>query len=132
MTDQEEKVGRQRLTALIVFQGRLIELETDMTLIYPEGDERHDLAAEQYDDLAEIIDRLEADPLVISIMLLDAVNAVTDAQNSLVESENRVAEAKDTVVEANKLLSTEKDKRDRAAENVVKFDLALTDLRRTP
>ncbi|KKK78315.1 hypothetical protein LCGC14_2844820, partial [marine sediment metagenome] len=31
MTEQEEKVAQQRLSVLTVFQGRLIELETDAT-----------------------------------------------------------------------------------------------------
>ena len=93
MTEQEEKVAQQRLDMLTVFQGRLIELETDATLLYPVGHERHDRAQKDHDDLTEIVGRLETEPLVASLRLSNAESALTKALERLADATKAVTEA---------------------------------------
>ncbi|KKL70601.1 hypothetical protein LCGC14_2103260 [marine sediment metagenome] len=72
MTEQEKRVATQRLGVLTVFRERLIELETDATLVYPKGHERNAGAQKDLDDLSIIVDRLDADPHVIELQVIAA------------------------------------------------------------
>ena len=83
MTEQEEAVGRQRLEVLTALEKRLVALETDKDVLYPQGNERHGRAKKDYDDLADIVGRLETDPSMGAVRLLDAERAVTGATERL-------------------------------------------------
>ncbi len=91
MTEQEEAVGRQRLGVLTQLKKRLVELETDATVLYADPHERHGRAQKDYDDLTAIVARLEADPSIPAIRLLDAERAVTGANERLAEVQKQLA-----------------------------------------
>ncbi len=91
MTEQEEAVGRQRLGVLTQLEKRLVELETDATVLYAKPHERHDRAQKDYDDLAEIMARLEADRSIPPVRLKDAEQRVTGANERLAEAQKQLA-----------------------------------------
>ncbi|KKK51716.1 hypothetical protein LCGC14_3112160 [marine sediment metagenome] len=93
MTEQEEAVGRQRIKVLDALQKRLIELDTEATVLYPTGNERHARAQTDRDELASIIGRLEADPSILPVRLLDAEKRVTTANEKLVAAQTEATEA---------------------------------------
>ena len=84
------EVGRKRLDILTALKERLDTLDTEATVLYAVGHERHDRAQVDYDDLAEIIARLESDPPVAALLL-------DDAEKRLVKAETEVKEARDAV-----------------------------------
>ncbi len=107
MTEQEEAVGRQRLGVLTQHQKRLIELETDKDVLYPLGHPRHQSAVKDYDNHAAITARLEADPSIPPIRILDAelllttvTEQLTAAQAALATQQAVVAKATTDVTEA--------------------------------
>ena len=100
MTEQEEAVGRQRLGELTKHQKRLVELETDRDVLYPVPHPRHELAVAEYDNLAAIVGRLETDPFIPLVRLLDAQRRVTDAQEVLNAAVEELATQQEAVDKA--------------------------------
>lgn len=115
MTEQEEVVGKQRLKVLTALEERLVALETEATILYPDGHERHDRAQKDYDELASTIARLEADPSIAAIRLLKAERRVTGAVEKLVEAQKELA-TQQTVV-------------DKAAADITEAESALNELK---
>ena len=91
MTEQEEAVGRQRLAVLTQHQKRLIELETDKDILYPVSHPRHQSAVKDYDNHAAITARLEADPSIPPIQILDAERLVTTLTEKLIAAQTALA-----------------------------------------
>ncbi len=91
MTEQEEAVGRQRLAVLTQHQKRLIELETDKDVLYPLSHPRHQSAVKDYDNHAAITARLEADPSILLIRMLDAERLVTTVTEQLTAAQTALA-----------------------------------------
>ena len=85
---EQEKVGRQRLGVLVALKERLIALETEATVLYAKGHERHDRATVDLEGLAEIVARLEADPPVAALMLSDAEQRLEKAGKELTEAQS--------------------------------------------
>ena len=126
MTEQEEAVGRQRLGVLTQLEKRLVELETDATVLYAEPHERHDRAQKDYDDLVDIVARLEADPSIPAIRLLDAQQAVASAKEQKVVAEEALAIH---TAEAAKQLATHQAAVAKATTEVTEAQTALTALK---
>ena len=85
---EQDKVGRQRVAVLTALKERLMALETEATVLYPPSHERHDRAQQDYDDLANIVARLEADPSVAVLMLSDAEQRLEKAETELTEAQS--------------------------------------------
>ena len=126
MTEQEEAVGRQRLGVLTQLEKRLVELETDATVLYAEPHERHGRAQKDYDDLTAIVARLEADPSIPAIRLLNAELAVTSAQEKKAVAEKALTTH---TAEAAKQLATHQAAVTKAATDVTEAQTALDALK---
>ncbi len=100
MTEQQEAVGRQRLAVLTQHQKRLIELETDKDVLYPVSHPRHQSAVQDYNNHAAITARLEADPSIPLIHILDAERQLTATQAALATHQAAVTKATADVAEA--------------------------------
>ena len=85
---EQEEIGRQRLGVLTALKARLIELDTEATVLYAPGHERHDRALVDLNELAKIVARLEADPSVAVLMLSDAEQRLEKAQKELTEAQS--------------------------------------------
>ena len=115
MTEQEEAVGRQRLGVLTTFKALLVVKKTDRDVLYPQGNERHARAKKDYDDLAATVARLEVDPFIPLVRILDA--------------EQRVEGATERLAEAQKTLSTHQEAVDKATTEVTEAQAALDALK---
>lgn len=91
MTEQEEAVGRQRLEVLTRLETLLVEKETDATVLYAKPHERNARAQKDYDELAAIIARLNVDPTIPPVRLLDAERKVTSTIEALAEAQKHLA-----------------------------------------
>lgn len=125
MTEQEEAVGRQRLEVLTALEKRLVALETDATVLYAEPHERHARAQKDYDELAAIIGRLEKDPFIPLVRILDAELAVTATSERLAEADKALLVH---MAEAEKELATRQAAVDTATTELTEAQSALTAL----
>jgi len=76
-------IGRQRATLLDQLTARLIELETDVTILYPAGHERHDRAQADYDALALQVTTLAGDATIAAFRAAEALRILTEKQDAL-------------------------------------------------
>lgn len=104
MTEQEEAVGRQRLEVLTAYEKRLMIYATNRDILHPEGGE-HEVAVRDYDELSAMIERLEADPLVPAVRVLDAEQRVVAATERLGEAQTAITKATEEVTDAQAALA---------------------------
>ena len=76
-------IGRQRATLLDQLTHRLIELETDVTILYPEGHERHKRAQADYDALEKQVAALEVDATIAAFKEAEAARILSEKRNAL-------------------------------------------------
>jgi len=76
-------IGRQRATLLDQLTHRLIELETDVTILYPEGHERHERAQADYDALEKQVAVLEVDTTIAAFRQAEAARILSEKRTAL-------------------------------------------------
>ena len=76
-------IGRQRATLLDQLKNRLIELETDVTILYPEGHGRHERAQADYDALEKQVAVLEVDTTIAAFKQAEAARLLSEKRNAL-------------------------------------------------
>jgi len=76
-------IGRQRATLLDQLTHRLIELETDVSILYPEGHERHERAQADYDALEKQVAALELDSTIAAFKQAEAARILSEQRNAL-------------------------------------------------
>ena len=76
-------IGRQRATLLDQLTHRLIELETDVTILYPEGHERHERAQADYDALEKQVAVLEVDTTIAAFKQAEAARILSEKRTAL-------------------------------------------------
>jgi len=86
-------IGRQRATLLDQLKNRLIELETDVTILYPEGHGRHERAQADYDALEKQVAVLEVDTTIAAFKQAEAARLLSEqrAEAARILSEKRTA-----------------------------------------
>ena len=76
-------IGRQRAMLLDQLTHRLIELETDVTILYPEGHERHERAQADYDALEKQVAVLEVDTTIAAFKQAEAARILSEKRTAL-------------------------------------------------
>jgi len=76
-------IGRQRAMLLDQLTHRLIELETDVTVLYPEGHERHERAQADYDALEKQVAALEVDANIAAFKEAEAARILSEQRSAL-------------------------------------------------
>ena len=76
-------IGRQRATLLDQLTHRLIELETDVTILYPEGHGRHERAQADYDALEKQVAVLEVDTTIAAFRQAEAARILSEKRTAL-------------------------------------------------
>ena len=76
-------IGRQRATLLDQLKNRLIELETDVTILYPEGHGRHERAQADYDALEKQVAVLEVDTTIAAFRQAEAARILSEKRTAL-------------------------------------------------
>jgi len=76
-------IGRQRATLLDQLKNRLIELETDVTILYPEGHGRHERAQADYDALEKQVAVLEVDTTIAAFKQAEAARILSEKRTAL-------------------------------------------------
>ena len=86
-------IGRQRATLLNQLTARLVELETDVTILYPAGHERHERAQADYDVLEKQVAALEVDTNIAAFREAEAARLLSEqrAEAARILSEKRTA-----------------------------------------
>jgi len=76
-------IGRQRATLLNQLTARLVELETDVTILYPAGHERHERAQADYDVLEKQVAALEVDTNIAAFREAEAARLLNEKRSAL-------------------------------------------------
>ncbi|HAM40285.1 MAG TPA: hypothetical protein DCP69_02835 [Candidatus Omnitrophica bacterium] len=76
-------IGRQRATLLNQLTARLVELETDVRILYPAGHERHERAQADYDALEKQVAALEVDTNIAAFKQAEAARLLSEKRNAL-------------------------------------------------
>ena len=76
-------IGRQRATLLNQLTARLVELETDVRILYPAGHERHERAQADYDVLEKQVAALEVDTTIAAFKQAEAARLLSEKRNAL-------------------------------------------------
>ena len=76
-------IGRQRATLLNQLTARLVELETDVRILYPAGHERHERAQADYDALEKQVAALEVDATIAAFKEAEAARILSEKRNAL-------------------------------------------------
>ena len=76
-------IGRQRATLLNQLTARLVELETDVRILYPAGHERHERAQADYDALEKQVAALEVDTNIAAFKQAEAARILSEKRTAL-------------------------------------------------
>ena len=76
-------IGRQRATLLNQLTARLVELETDVRILYPAGHERHERAQADYDALEKQVAALEVDTNIAAFREAEAARLLNEKRSAL-------------------------------------------------
>ena len=76
-------IGRQRATLLNQLTARLVELETDVRILYPAGHERHERAQADYDALEKQVAALEVDTNIAAFKQAEAARLLNEKRSAL-------------------------------------------------
>ena len=76
-------IGRQRARVLNQLCLRLIELETERTILYPEGHASHDRAQIDYDVVAKQVAALETDTTIAAFKEAEAARLLSEQRSAL-------------------------------------------------
>ena len=76
-------IGRQRATLLNQLTARLVELETDVRILYPAGHERHERAQADYDVLEKQVAALEVDTNIAAFREAEAARLLNEKRSAL-------------------------------------------------
>ena len=76
-------IGRERATLLNQLTARLVELETDVRILYPAGHERHERAQADYDALEKQVAALEVDTNIAAFKQAEAARLLSEKRNAL-------------------------------------------------